>query len=172
MAEQPHGFSVSVAEQPHELMILDGAVVARRYTLCDEVPAALEPGMAIPCRDWLRLHDAGAELAGVGLVLEGDCDVHALRQHLDAIPFIALHIPKFTDGRCYTHARRIRHFWGYPGTVLVYGDVLRDQLVYLWRVGVNAFYLRQDQDVRAAVQAFSLFSAFYQYGPLRPASGA
>lgn len=156
-----------MAEQPHELMILDGAVVPRRYTLRDDVPDALAPGMAIPCHPWLRLRDAGADLTGVGLILEGDCDVLGLRQHLSAIPFVVLHIPKFTDGRCYTHARRIRHIWGYPGTILVYGDVLRDQLVYLRRVGVNAFYLRQDQDVRAAVQAFSLYSAFYQYGPVR-----
>jgi uncharacterized protein (DUF934 family) len=153
-------------------MILDGAVAPRRYTLHDDVPDALAPQMAIPCDAWLRLREAGAPLIGVGLILEGDCDLRALRQHLTAIPFVALHITKFTDGRCYTHARRIRHLWGYPGTLLVYGDVLRDQLVYLWRVGVNAFYLRQDQDVRAAVQAFSLFTAFYQYGPVRPVSAA
>ncbi|TNF23532.1 MAG: DUF934 domain-containing protein [Deltaproteobacteria bacterium] len=149
-------------------MILDGAVVPRRFTLLDGVPdGPLAPGMAIPCHDWQRLHAAGADLDGIGLILEGHCDVAALREHLDDIPFIALHFPKFTDGRCYTHARRIRHFWGYTGTLLAYGDVLRDQLVYLWRVGVNAFYLRQDQDVHEAVRSFSLYTAFYQYGPVQ-----
>jgi len=149
-------------------MILDGAVVPRRYTLLDAPPdGPLEADTAIPCHDWQRLHAEGADLDGVGLILEGHCDLAELRGYLDAVPFVVLHIPKFTDGRCYTHARRMRHFWGYTGTILVYGDVLRDQLVYLWRVGVNAFYLRQDQDVRAAVRSFALFTEFYQYGPVR-----
>lgn len=153
-----------------ELMILDGAVAPRRFTLLDAVPETLAPDMAIPCHDWQRLHQAGdASLAGVGLILEGDCDIRELRAHLGDVPFIVLHLPKFSDGRCYTHARRIRHLWGYEGTILAYGDVLRDQLVYLWRVGVNAFYLRQDQDVRAALASFSLFTEFYQYGPVRGA---
>ncbi|MCA9517213.1 MAG: DUF934 domain-containing protein [Myxococcales bacterium] len=151
-----------------EQMILDGRVVPRRWTLLDGAPAdgVVAPGSILPCHDWQALRAAGADLTGVGLSLEGDCDIKALREVLGEVPVIALHIPKFTDGRCYTHARRIRHHWGYEGDVLVYGDVLRDQLVYLWRVGVNAFHMRQDQDLHASLGAFRLYSAFYQYGPL------
>ncbi len=151
------------------LMIHDGQVAPRRYTLLDGVPAdgELAADMALPCHDWQALGAAGHDLSGVGVILEGDCDIRALRDQLDAVPFLVLHIPKFSDGRCYTHARRIRGHWGYRGDILAYGDVLRDQLVYLWRVGVNAFYLRQDQDVRAALASFSLFTEFYQYGPMR-----
>ena len=122
-----------------------------------------------------RLHGAtyvvdaafsGPELGPDGILLDIGAATELLREVLGEVPVIALHIPKFTDGRCYTHARRIRHHWGYEGDVLVYGDVLRDQLVYLWRVGVNAFHMRQDQDLHASLGAFRLYSAFYQYGPL------
>ena len=67
------------------------------------------------------------------------------------------------DGRCYSHARRIRAFWGFGGVLLAFGDVQRDQIVYMHRCGVNAFYPRADQDIRACMQAFELYSSFYQY---------
>lgn len=146
-------------------MILDGQVVPARFTMLDAVPEglALGPDTAIPLADWLRLREAGAPLDGVGVVVRGDEDVAPLRPHLADVPFVALPLPKFTDGRVYSHAVRLRRLWGYGGTILVTGDVLRDQLLYIARSGANAFVLREDQDPRASLAAFSLYTEHYQY---------
>ena len=99
----------------------------------------------------------------MGVILEGDDDLTPLKPLLGHIPFVSLHLPKFTDGRIYSHASRLRRLWGYPGTIVVHGDVLRDQLIYLSRSGVNGFYMREDQDVKTCLAAFSLFTEYYQY---------
>ena len=48
------------------------------------------------------------------------------------------------------------------------GDVLRDQLFYLSRCGFDAFDLRADQDLQAALAAFDDFSDAYQASVDRP----
>ena len=147
-----------------EQMILDGAVVPARFVLRESpAPGEVPPAdSAIPLAAWLGLRESGFDLQGVGVIVEGQDDLTPLEPHLPEVAVVVLRIPKFTDGRAYSHARRLRAAWGYRGVVLASGDVLRDQLVYLARAGVNAFYMREDQDLRASLGAFSLFSAFYQ----------
>ena len=54
-------------------------------------------------------------------------------------------------------------FVGYDGTILAFGDVLRDQLLYMSRCGINGFYLRSDQDPQTCLAAFDLYTTHYQY---------
>ena len=42
------------------------------------------------------------------------------------------------------------------------GDIQRDQLFYLKRVGFNAFAIRADKDIDAALKSFNDFSDVYQ----------
>ena len=134
-------------------MILDGAVVPARFDLSPEAEQAL------PLAQWLE----SGPPEGVGVILEGADSIDALQAALDELPFVALHLPRYTDGRIYSHARRLRELWGYQGVILVFGDVLRDQLFYMHRCGINAFYMREDQDLHASLAAFSLYSENYQY---------
>jgi len=146
-----------------ELMILDEAVVPATFTIDEAEDAPATPHAAIPLQRWLDLHAAGDDLSTTGVILRGDSDVGPLQPHLDALAFVAVHFPAFTDGRGYSHARRLRELCGYTGTLLAYGDVLRDQLFYMARCGFNAFHLRADQDPHACLAAFSLYSRPYQY---------
>lgn len=146
-------------------MIFDGQVVPARFTVHEEfspdfMPA---PDTAIPMVAWLRLREAGVPLEGVGVVVRGDEDITPLQARLHELPVVALILPRFADGRIYSHAVRLRRLWGYTGTILVTGDVLRDQLLYLARSGVNAFVMREDQDLHASLAAFSLYTEHYQY---------
>ena len=151
-----------------ERMILDQAVVPRTFAI-DEAPDAMAaPHTAIRLTRWLALESDGADLNETGVILHGDSELDALKPHLQTVPFVAVHFPKFTDGRGYSHARRLRALWGYEGTILAYGDVLRDQLLYMSRCGINAFHLRADQDPRACLAAFDLYTTHYQYDPPTP----
>ncbi len=146
-------------------MIKDRQVTAAPWELVTTLPEGARPtaGQIVPLADWLRLDAAGADLDGVGVIVAGDEDLAPVRALLARLPVVALPFPRFADGRCYSHARRLRAHWGFEGDILAFGDVLRDQLLYMSRSGFNAFYLREDQDLRASLAAFSLYTEFYQY---------
>ena len=135
-------------------MILEGEVLPARFDLSPESEEAL------PLAQWLERR---ASLEGVGVIVEGADSIDALQTLLRELPFVALHLARYTDGRIYSHARRLRELWGYQGVILVFGDVLRDQIFYMSRCGINAFYMREDQDLHASLAAFSLYSENYQY---------
>lgn len=88
-------------------------------------------------------------------------DADALLAELDGAAFIAIEIPKFSDGRAYSLARLLRRA-GYRGELRALGDVLRDQLAYLSRCGFTTFELARGRDVADALAAFSDFSVGYQ----------
>ncbi len=148
-----------------EQMILGQSVTDACYELVETVPADWRPtpDTAIPMDDWLRRKAAGEDVSAVGAILAPDSDVDRLRDHIATVPFVAVSFPKFTDGRSYSHARRLRTLWAYEGTILAYGDVLRDQLIYMARCGINAFYMAPGQDLQASLRSFALFTSFYQY---------
>lgn len=132
----------------------------------DAIPAE---GDIIVSRDrWLAEGEALAQRAGrVGVRYRADqrplADVPAL---LD-LPLIALDFPKFTDGRSYSYAQRLRKRLGYTGQLRATGDVLRDQLLYMWRCGFDAFEVRADKPLEDALAAFAEFSVDYQASPPR-----
>jgi uncharacterized protein (DUF934 family) len=72
---------------------------------------------------------------------------------LDARDFavIALHFPKFADGRAYSLARLVRERLAYTGEIRAIGDVLPDQLFFMWRMGFTTWALREDQNTDAAL---------------------
>jgi uncharacterized protein (DUF934 family) len=144
-------------------MILDGAVVPAVYRIDEAIDASAVPNTAIGQARWLELQAAGADLTEVGVLVHGATELDALKPHLDTVAFVAVQFTKFTDGRGYSHARRLRALWGYTGTILAIGDVLRDQLLYMSRCGINAFHLRGDQDPHACLAAFDLYTRHYQY---------
>lgn len=95
---------------------------------------------------WLNSHELPAALAG----------------DIQSIPLIALNFPDFKDGRAFSSARELRQRMAYTGEIRAIGDVLRDQLFFMHRCGFNAFVLREDQDMEAALAAFSDFHNAYQ----------
>lgn len=136
----------------------------------------------------LRLHEGGA--ADSIVVPQGDylvplpvwnCQWEALRPRCelglwmacferienipDAVqrfPVIAVDFHKFTDGRGYTLAYRLRTQYGYRGELRAMGDIQQDQLFYLQRAGFDSFVVRADKDPQQALAGFDTFSVTYQ----------
>src|SRR5690554_261178 len=71
----------------------------------------------------------------IGVLLHGDDNVRALAGEILDRPLIAIAFPKFVDGRGYSLARILRDELHYKGELRAVGDILRDQLYYLDRVG-------------------------------------
>jgi uncharacterized protein (DUF934 family) len=130
----------------------------------DELPAC---GMLIvPLKRWLAQRDmlaARAQGAGpLGVWLDSHEDPAALTDDLHRLALIAVNFPRFADGRGYSAAFLLRQRLGFKGELRAIGDVLRDQLFYLQRVGFNAFAVRAGNDIEEALQALDDFSESYQ----------
>jgi len=85
-----------------------------------------------------------------------------LKDDIARMPVIAIDFPKFADGRGYSIAYNLRARLAYTGELRAIGDVLRDQLFYMQRVGFNAFAVRADRDIHDALKGLTDFSEPYQ----------
>jgi uncharacterized protein (DUF934 family) len=135
----------------------------------DALPVGL---CTVPLQRWLDERESlRFNATRIGVRLRGDDDIQALIPDLPRLQLIALEFPKFTDGRCYSHARLLRERYDYRGELRAIGEVLRDQLYFMLRCGIDAFELKPHQDAEAALQAFNEISIQYQsaadgHGPL------
>ncbi|MBV8849854.1 MAG: DUF934 domain-containing protein, partial [Methylobacteriaceae bacterium] len=74
----------------------------------------------------------------IGLILRSGESLEGLEDDLDRFQLIVLEIPKYTDGRSYSTARLLRERYKYAGELRASGDVLRDQIMFLHRVGFDS----------------------------------
>jgi len=124
---------------------------------------AVPPGKVIvPLKVWLAQRAQLRQRADVGVWFASDERAEDLGEDAAGLPLIAVDFPKFADGRGYSIAYHLRNRQGYRGELRAIGDVLRDQLFYMHRVGFDAFAVRQDKDIRAAAQSLADFSLSYQ----------
>lgn len=108
---------------------------------------------------WSEQATAGKRL---GLQLDNEADVEALKSDLPRLALITLAFPKWTDGRAYTQARLLRARMGFQGEIRATGEVLVDMLPLLQRTGFDAVQLRADQRLESAQRALQFFAAHYQ----------
>jgi uncharacterized protein (DUF934 family) len=126
-------------------------------------------GVIVPFRLW-REQQALVDSLGiaVGVLVRDDDDLDQVAAELPRIALVAVAFPRFTNGRGYSIARLLRGRYGYRGELRAVGDVMRDQLFYMQRVGFDAFELRADQDPAVALTAFADFTEAYQASTDRP----
>lgn len=121
----------------------------------------------LPLAAWLAL-DPAARNGQSAIWLAPDADLSLLLPALAQLPLIAIDFPAFTDGRGYSLARLLRERYGYQGELRAIGDVQRDQLAYLARVGFTVFAIRDDRPAQAALDGLRDFSDQYQATVLQP----
>jgi len=126
-----------------------------------DFPAA--GGLIVPLALWrLRREDLLDRREPVGVRLDANEGAETIAADLEHLALVAVHFPRFSDGRGLSTARLLRERYGYEGEVRAIGDVLRDQLPFLERCGFDAFVLREDQGPAAALAAFAELSDAYQ----------
>ncbi len=103
-----------------------------------------------------------ARPGALGITLSGDDGLEAIEADLHHFQLIALQFPTFRDGRAYSMARRLREHAGYKGEIRAVGDVLRDQVAYMERVGFDAFVIDSRQSAADALNAFDEITVKYQ----------
>jgi uncharacterized protein (DUF934 family) len=98
----------------------------------------------------------------VGVALANTDPVDALASDVSRLDLIALHFPKFSDGRAYSQARLLRERLGYQGELRATGNVLQDQASFMLRCGFDSFESEQKGFGEALARARTLFSVVYQ----------
>ena len=117
----------------------------------------------LPLAVWLAHKDEIlARKQPVGIWLESNEGPESIANDLKHFTIIGVNFPKFADGRGYSTARLLRERFAYTGEIRALGDVLRDQLFLLRRCGFDAFAVRQDKDIEAALAGLNAFSESYQ----------
>src|SRR5450759_4651990 len=97
---------------------------------------AVPPGKVIvPLKVWQAQRDALQHCAELGVWLASDERAEDLQNEIAKFTVIAVDFPRFNDGRGYSIAHHLRARLGYRGELRAIGDVLRDQLFYMQRVG-------------------------------------
>ena len=131
---------------------------------------AVEQQQSLPDGDWIIPLDYWCDnremlsrhKGRIAVCLNGDDNLEDFSDSLELFDLIALEFPKFTDGRCYSHARLLRDRFGFQGEIRAVGDVLRDQLFFMQRCGIDSFQLREDKNPEDALQGLSDFTVKYQ----------
>ncbi len=109
----------------------------------------------------------GATAGRLGVRLPSDRGLDPILAALARLSLVAIEFPKFQDGRGYSLARLLRGRHDFRGELRAVGNVLRDQLGFMQRVGFDAFELDpkfgpDGRDPAAALSAFDDFDVVYQ----------
>lgn len=105
----------------------------------------------------------------IGLLLLPDDKVEEIAADLEYFVVVAVHFPKFVDGRGYSTAALLRQRYHYQGELRAVGDVLHDQLFFMQRVGFDSYALKDGKDaIHAIGKGFAPFSETYQVSTDQP----
>lgn len=150
-------------------IIKDKAVVSDDWTVLQmaegdtpETVAIPSGKVIVPLKVWQAQQAALQGRSDIGVWIASDERPEVLKGEVQKFPVIAVDFPKFSDGRGYSIAYNLRARLGYTGELRAIGDVLRDQLFYMQRVGFNAFATRPDRNIHDALKGLTDFSEAYQ----------
>jgi uncharacterized protein (DUF934 family) len=147
-------------------LVEGGRIVEDRYThIADDVPVPDRVPVIVSAQRFLAEADVLVRRDGsLGVAWPNDRRVAELAPWLGHLALVALHFPKFRDGRAYSQARLIREQYGFRGTLRATGDVLLDQFHFLARAGFDSFAVKKPADAQVFAEVLARFSVYYQGG--------
>jgi uncharacterized protein (DUF934 family) len=150
-------------------LIKDGVIIEDTWALLakpeDDASIVDVPSgnVIVPLNVWLSQKDSLSTRNDVGVWLDSNETADQLASEAKSLPLIAVNFPVFMDGRAFSTARLLRERYGFTGELRAIGNLIRDQLCYLRRCGVNAFaFANTDIDLEQALKSLSDFNEYYQ----------
>lgn len=98
----------------------------------------------------------------VGVSLKSDQSPSLIKEDLNYLSLISLDFPKFTDGRAFSYAHILRNRYSYRGEIRAFGQVLRDQYLFMLRCGFDTIEPLATKSIDGYAEALKEFSVFYQ----------
>ncbi len=136
-----------------------------RYLAPDELLPP-EGKVIFAAAQWQELSaHARADDRPLGVLLKPGQDLQNVLPDLARFALAVIAFPKFTDGRGYSLARKLRSHYGYAGELRASGDILFDQLQLLARCGFDSFDITNAATLRLLEAGRRpMFEIFYQPG--------
>lgn len=133
-------------------------------SLSDTDPVPADGAVLVGLARWLRDRDSlVGRNAPVGVRIDPADAVEDLVPDMSRISLVAVHFPRFADGRGYSSARLLRERYGYDGEIRATGDVLIDQIPFMRRCGIDSFEASHPDTVAALVAGSAIaLSVHYQ----------
>ena len=104
-----------------------------------------------------------ALVEGPGLLrLDNGVDLAASPPDLPGIDVVRLDWPAFKFGQAFTQARLLRERYGFAGQVRAGGALFRDQALFAYRCGVDAFEVADEETAKGYRESLSAYTDFYQ----------
>ncbi len=158
-------------------LIKDGRLVEDVWTaVADDAPLPDGPVIVSLTRFRAERDALLARATPLGVLLKSSERAKELGEDARHLALVAIDFPTFRDGRGYSTARTLRERWGFRGELRAVGEVLRDQLLFMRRCGIDAFQmpdeLTGEQALATWQKAMGEFTVFYQPAAdgLEPAS--
>lgn len=113
-----------------------------------------------------RLEAEAAALTAVAgrlaVEITGGADYQRLLPHIGLLGAVIIRFPKFSDGRGFSLAGRIRRDLGYQGEIRAVGDIIPDQALFLLRSGFDS---AESADARAMAfeEVLARYPHYYQH---------
>ena len=145
-----------------EVVADDWSVLRLEEDEAAEMAIVPEGKIIVPLATWLAQRESLAARAQIGVWIGADERPETLQADLEKFAVIAVDFPKFTDGRGYSIAYNLRKRLGYRGELRAIGDVLRDQLFSMHRVGFDAYAPPPDRDIHDTLKGLTVFTETYQ----------
>jgi uncharacterized protein (DUF934 family) len=151
------------------MIIKNKAIIEDDWTVLrlaeNEMPESIAVAankVIVPLKVWLAQREQLQQRADLGVWFASDERPETLKGDIEKFTVIAIDFPKFTDGRGYSIAYNLRMRLGYTGELRAIGNVLRDQLFYMQRVGFDAFAPHPDRNIQDVLKGLTDFSEVYQ----------
>src|SRR5215471_10949583 len=132
--------------------LLDGFV-----DIADGTPLPAEGPVIVSLARYQKARDTP-----LGVRLETAESPELLGEDVHNFALIVLHVPYFKDGRAFSWARLLRTRLGYKGEIRASGHVLKDQIAFFARVGVDSFDLNKSLSAAEIEAARKEISHVYQ----------
>lgn len=146
-----------------DLRKLSGEQVKPFLRLTDEAELPADGAVLVSLARLERDADAlAARGAPFGVVVPGDTPASALAPWLDRLAAVAIEIPKFSDGRVFSLAHRLRDEFGYRGEIRALGHVLADHAEFLRRSGVDSIEVESETVAHNARRRLQMYGLWYQ----------
>lgn len=153
------------------------AEILKNGVVCNDTWQVLRPDLAeptesvtiasgqwiIPFSVWLAQRESLISRSDeIAIWISPSDDLNSVSEHFSNWPLIAIDFPKFTDGRGYSIAWRLRNHYRYDGELRAIGNVLVDQLFFMLRVGFDTLALDPKVSSAAAKERLTPFPDTYQ----------
>jgi uncharacterized protein (DUF934 family) len=130
--------------------------------VADDVAVPAGGDVIVTLDRWRRERDAlRARCGRLGVRVPNTLEPRELADDLAHFSVIAVHFPKYRDGRGFSLARLLRRA-GYTGEIRAVGNVLRDQLYYMERCGFDTYEIQPGKSIEDALAVFGEMSVTYQ----------